>query len=460
MGKKEKKQRDPNKVGAGRMFAWNARAASTGIQMLMAGYLLIYCTNALGMDAKLVGTLLMFCKLADGVTDLFAGYIVDRTNTKWGKGRPYEWCIIGLWLCTWLMFTVPTSAALPVKCIWIIISYTLAQSVFYTFLNANGTVYMVRAFNNEQVYVKLSSIGGIIVTLMVVVFNVIFPIFEAKVINDAAGWSKMIACFAIPLAVIGMMRFIFIKEDQHVDSGQTEAVRVKDILTLLKSNKYIYIVSAAAFVAAVLGNLGVSQYYFMYIVGNLEISGVLSAISVLAMPTMLLYPVLLKKMSIPRMIQIFQVFYLIAGVLNWIAGSNLTLLVIAAIFAGIANLPNAYMSGILIVDCADYNEWQGRQRMEGTLGCLVGFANKIGSAFATFLLGAMLSVSGFDGTLAVQPDTAIGMIRFLFALMPVIFSAIIAIVFGFWKMDKIKPQMLKEIEERRAEKINTAQPVE
>lgn len=51
---------------------------------MAVGFLSIYCTDTLNMDPKLVGILLVISKLLDGVTDVVAGYIVDRTDTKWG----------------------------------------------------------------------------------------------------------------------------------------------------------------------------------------------------------------------------------------------------------------------------------------------------------------------------------------------------------------------------------------
>lgn len=450
---KEEIIKDPSKVGVGRMLAWQSRAVSTSIQIIMLGYLQIYCTNALGLSAALVGTLLMACKLGDGVTDLVAGYIVDKTNTKWGRGRPYEWCILGLWLTTWLVFTLPESASLTIKCIWIVVCYTLAQSVFNTFLGANQTVYMVRAFNNEKAYVKLSSIGGVLVTLCVIVFNVIFPVFEAKILYDAAGWSKMVACIAVPLTIIGMMRFFFIKEDKYVETKETKGVRCKDILALLKTNKYVYIVALLTFVSTIVSNMSVSQYYFLYIVRNLEISGTMSLFAIVIMPSMLLYPLILKKISVVRMIQLFMLFYAISAPLNWIAGGNLVLIAIAGLLAGMASLPMSFMSGLLIVDCANYNEWKHLPRMEGTLGSIIGFANKIGAAFGTFVVGVMLSSSGFDGKLEVQPQSATTMIRFLFSFMPLIFAAMMFAILFLWNLDKVKPQMLKEIEERRNQYI-------
>ena len=143
MGKKEK---NPKAVGAGRMLAWQSRAISQGCALMAIGFLSVYCTDTLKMNPALVGTLLVVSKLLDGFTDIIAGYLVDKTNTKWGRGRPYELCIVGVWFCTWLMFSCSPQWSTVVKSAWILCMYALVNSIFYTFLNANNTVYMVRAF--------------------------------------------------------------------------------------------------------------------------------------------------------------------------------------------------------------------------------------------------------------------------------------------------------------------------
>ena len=163
------------------MFAWQSRAVSQGCALMAVGFLSIYCTDTLNLDPKLVAGLLVVSKLLDGVTDIIAGYIVDKTDTKWGRGRPYELCILGMWLCTWLMFSCPPSFSIVVKCAWVICMYALVNSVFYTFLNANNTVYMVRAFCYEEQFVAINSYGSIISMLGVVAFNVFFPMAMGRI---------------------------------------------------------------------------------------------------------------------------------------------------------------------------------------------------------------------------------------------------------------------------------------
>ena len=54
---------------------------------MVTTFLLIYCTNVIGVSAAIIGTLLMIAKVFDGITDIFMGRIIDRTNSKMGKSR-------------------------------------------------------------------------------------------------------------------------------------------------------------------------------------------------------------------------------------------------------------------------------------------------------------------------------------------------------------------------------------
>ena len=223
--KKTKKNRD-DKVGFGGLMIWNSRAISTAIFVLVSSFLMIYCTDTLKIPAAMVSMILVASKVLDGITDMFAGFIVDRTETRWGKARPYEIFIVGLWLCTWLMFSCPTGWSTTVKCVWIFIMYALANSICMTFLTANGTPYTIRAYKDKQI-VKLTSYGSIITMLAAVIFNIIFPTLMAQIATSASGWSKLILMLAVPLTAIGLLRMIFVKEKYTVDAGKADGEKLK-----------------------------------------------------------------------------------------------------------------------------------------------------------------------------------------------------------------------------------------
>lgn len=209
----------------------------------MLGLLMIYCTDTLKVPPAYISVILVASKILDGVTDMFAGFIVDRTRTRWGKARPYEIFIVAIWLCTWLLFSCPESFSMTAKLIWIFVMYALANSVCYTFLNANGTSYMVRAFKSGEI-VKQTSYGSIITMLAAVIFNITFPALMGSIATSGAGWSRLVLMFAVPLAAIGLLRMLFVPEKYDVDmeTPDAEKLKVSDIFKLIRVNKYILII--------------------------------------------------------------------------------------------------------------------------------------------------------------------------------------------------------------------------
>ena len=175
----------------------------------------------------------------------------------------------------------------------------------------------------------------------------------------------------------------------------------------------------------------------------------MSLFTVVAMLTMFVYPSLLKKISVKNLIQIGCLCYIISGIVLFIAKDNVVLLGIGNILMGMGSLPISMMGPLLIIECADYNEWCGRPRMEGTLGSINGFANKIGSAVGTFICGVLMASSGYVGSTAVLPDSALMMIRLLYSLIPAAFFAVVLVCLKFYTLDKQIDGMRKENEERR-----------
>lgn len=448
--KAAKKAEKGEHVPFGKLVAWSLRGGSTGVCMMIIGYLSIFCTDTLGVPAAAVGTLLLASKVLDGITDLFAGYIVDRTNTKWGKGRPYEWCVVGMWVATLLLYMTPAKFSTAAKLVWIFIMYALANSVFYTFLNANGTVYMVRAFKSQKEYVELSSYGGLITMLLVVVFNVAFPVAMGTLATSQKGWIQLVLIFMIPMIILGMMRFFVIKEVNNVDvEAHGEKTSMKDVFHVLGKNPYIYIVAIGSLVLNIITNMGVNVYYFTHIVGNVKLMSILAVSQVVALPLMFVLPSILNKTTVVNVIKAGILVTIVGYVLNFIAYKNIPLLVVGNILTGAGVVPLSMLSGLLIIECADYNEYKGLRRLEGSLSSVNGFASKVGAGIGSGLLGILIGVAGYNGKLSVQPDSALVMIRSLYSLIPAAMYLAVFIAFSCYHLGKKIPEIRKANEEHR-----------
>lgn len=455
MFKKKKKDRkqDPSHVSQRDMWLWQSRDVSRSIVILFAGFIMVYCTDTLKMSAAIVSLIMVLSKICDGFSNAFAGWIVDNSKvTKWGKFRPYELFIVGLWVANFLLFSTPQSFNLIAKSIWVFIMYTLVNAVFYPILMASNTPYIARAFRKEQI-ATVTSIGGIILMLAAVIFNIAFPIMLRTFGKTSRGWSELALIWGIPMIAIGLLRMFFIPERYDVETKAEKKHHLswKDIWTALKSNKYIWIICFAGFLFNFVTSMGVQVYYFKYIAHNVAIMGVVSASNIIVLPLAFLFPKLIKKFS-TSWLMVVGFFVSAAGYfVNFIAGANVPLLMVGQILVGAGNVPFSMLIVLLILDCCDYNEYRGLPRMEATISSFNNMLNMIGAAIGSAALGVILSAVGYTGSAATNSTASLWMIRLLFSLIPAVLYILVGFsLMGYRSLDKKMPTIQKELKAKRA----------
>ncbi len=444
------KKNNQDKIGAKKFFAWQSRAVSSACCVVILGYLRIYCTDQLALSGTVIGIILLLSNVVDAVTDLTAGYLVDRTKSRLGKGRPYELCILGVWLCTWLLYSCPPAFNTTIKIVWVFVLYIFVNSVFNTLLNSAATPYMVRAFKKGQL-VRLASFGGLITMVGSMVVSISFPILMARLAVSAKGWSTLIAIYAVPLAVIGIMRFFFVKEEIVIEEDAVEKVSIKSIFTVLKKNPYIWMVALCQMLEGTVTSMGVGTYFYTYVVGNVEIMGMMMAISIFVIPLMFIVPALLKKMTKSRLILIGTALQVAGAVGLFLAGASIPVLVVASLIGGIGVLPITFLVDLQILDCCNYNEWKKLPRLEGSFASFRNFITKCGNGIGGLVLGVMLDLSGYVGGAQVQTDSAIMTIRLAMGIVPALMYAVVGILTWFYgRLDNQLPQIESDLAAHRA----------
>lgn len=441
---RKQKMLEPDHVCIGRLFAWNSRTLSVAVMSIIIGYLSLYCTDVLKMSPALVGSVLMASKICDGVSDLFAGWLVDNTNTRWGKARPYEFCIIGVWIACACIFSTPVTWGNAAKAAWLFIMYTLLYSVFYTMLNASETPYVIRSFGTQKAIVKVSAYGGVITTLGATIVSMAFPIVLKRIGNDPASWRSTIILVAIPCALLGMLRFLFVKEDRthliehnHDAEPKEEKVSVKEILHLITHNKYMWLFAIIVGLPMMVAGFYAYTYYFNVVVGDISKYSMVSLSALFLIFFMFLVPVLMKKLKAIEVVIAFSAVGILGSLINYVAGANIGLLLLGAIGTGAACMPYSYLKSPVILEICDYNARHGMKRMEGTVASVINFMGKVLQAFGGFIFGILLSASGYDGALAAQPTSAVTMIKLSYSLIPAgVYAVVIILCFAFSKIDK------------------------
>jgi len=437
-------------------WAWTSRGLSLALNVILIMQLTYYCTDMLGMKATLVGTLLLASKLFDGVTDLVVGFVIDKTNTRFGKARPYEICIVFVWLLTILMYTTPNFGTTG-KAVFIFIMYTLINSICATFLNGGDAVYLARSVRSEKNRVSVMSFNGGIIMLFSIAFSMLLPQLIAGIGSTKAGWTVMAAAIGIPMAIIGMLRFAFVKEVIHTEpakTGETEqTVPLKTGLSCIMKNKYIWILAGMTFVQLAT-NIGsaVSTYYFKYIMGNIGLATLVSMSSMITPLVMIVFPVLTRKFGTVTILKIGAVLGVIGYGIRIIGGTNLVTLTVGSLIGGVAILPVTMMISIYLIDTMDYGEWKTGTRVEGMLGSVNSFCAKLGSGIASALVGLIMGLAGYDGSLAVQSASANTSIIALFNYVPMILMIVLLLLAIAYKLDKELPQIKADLEAKRQAK--------
>lgn len=443
MKEKGKKVAKADKLGLGHLLLWKSSDISAAwINVIMLNYLSMYASDTLGINIGLVGTLLLVSKIVDGFTDIFAGWLIDNTHTKLGKGRPYEISIVGMTICSIALFACSPEWSNVAKCAWIFSMYTLTFSVFSTLRSAAGTPYTIRHFSNNPVLIrKVASYGGIITMAGSMAVSVLFPVLMGRIATSASGWTAAVAMIMIPATLIGVLRFIFCKEDPSVDNmSKQEAVHLNEIFTLFRRNKYVWIYAVIMLCYNIVTNLAVGSYYFKWIVGNIEMAGMLSIVSIVLLPIMLAFPVIMKKVgSMGMMITYFCGIGIVGYIICFISGSFMPGVLGGYVLGQFATLPLAYYGVLFIMNICTYNEMIGLPRMDGSSNILSSFMSKAGAALGTWITGMLLMAGGYISSESAveQPASALMMIRVDFAIVPAVLLVVIAVcTMAFSRLEK------------------------
>ena len=163
-----------------------------------------------------------------------------------------------------------------------------------------------------------------------------------------------------------------------------------------------------------------------------------------ALPLLFVFPAIMKKTTKSMLVQVGCIAYIIAGLLLFFCYHNYGTVLLGFVFMGFASLPITYLTDLMMLDCGTYNAHISKKRMDGTIGAIKGFLGKIGGALGLGMVGWLLQLGNYDGTLTTQPDSALFMIRFLIGMVPVIIFVAIAIMMIFYKVDGMLPELEKE----------------
>jgi sugar (glycoside-pentoside-hexuronide) transporter len=437
------------KIKKSLFLAWPTKTISLAVGSVLFGSITYYATDVMHLSAATVGIIFMLSKILDGITDVIAGFMMDKLNLKGGKGRPYEWGVVGFWLTLLLMFSAP-EMGINLSYAYLFVMYALNVSVFYTLLSCNENVYLANVLERSEQSVSLLSVANIIAMLVTIVASMVFPQLIAAAGTDRSAWRQFVLVISIPMAIFGMIRYFTVKERPQKPVASESAAQkftLKDMFLLLKHNKYILIFSWVIFLANFGTNFtnATSTYYYKYVMGDIGIGSIMSLAMLSMVIAIAVSPVLSKKTGLTNVMRIYTIIGIIGYLLRLLSPASIPLVLVSNILANIGYYPMFALTGKFIIDCIDYGEWKTGRRSEGTVSCAQSVTAKLGNALAVGGVGITMAMSGYNGSAEVQGSSAVTMIVMQASVIPAVFLVIQFIVLKIYDLDKLLPQIKADL---------------
>jgi len=427
---------------------WSSPLIAGCITVALLGHVTYYATNVLGLPSALVGTLILASKVFDGFTDLVAGFLIDKTNTRFGRARPFDFAYAFFAIFTIVLFAVP-EASKTLMAVYFFTIYTLIFSIFQTLYTTANPIYLARAVEGNDSQISVTSISTLLGTISAMVVSIMIPQVVARIGTSKAEWSKMAVFICIPCILLSLVRFFTIKErDAEVDAQAK--INLKEGIGLLFHNKYILVFTAALLFTNIAQSMTQAHtYYFQYIIGDISLQSLTTIGTVFGPLTLIIFPMLTKKLGIKKLVQAGFICGIAGRLIPLIGLRNIPLLILSSILCGISYMPIYTLAPNAAINCMDYGEWKFGKRGEGIYSCVIGFCSKMGSGLASWTIGLVAAMGGFNGTQEVQSASANNSIILLFTVIPAVFFVGATIIIHFYKLDEKLPEIQEDLAKRR-----------
>lgn len=422
----------------------------------MAAFLMFYYTDYVGVSSAVVGTIMLFSRLFDGISDLIMGIIIDRTKSPFGKARVWILrLVIPYAIGTVMLFAVPSSWSETAKYVYIFFSYNIAFTVLFTGINLPYATLTALMTQNQYERSVLSIFRMILATCgTLFIKTCTLPVVKFFG-NDTRAWTYTFIVFGALEIITFMITFLFTRERVNTSGDKRMDVPVLLGFKALIKNKYWFMATLNLILIFIAQGVNGSSevYYAKEVLGNGNLVGTFSvALQVTQIICMLFIAGFVKKFGKRNVLMTGAIIMIIGYGIMGIGAESLPVLIVGCMLRGIGNAGISACMFAMVTDTIEYGEWKTGIRTEGLINSAASFGQKIGNGLSTALMGAILTAGGYVGTAAAQSASAITSIKISYIYVPIILTAIQIIVLVFYHLDEEYDSILEDIKKRRISK--------
>ena len=422
------------------------------------GILTFFYTDYAGIDPAMVGMVMLLSRCFDGVSDVIMGFIVEKTNSKWGKSRPWIlWMSVPFAVSIVLIYTVPQGSS-AMQFAYLFVTYNLCTTVCYTALNlpyGSLSAMMTRASKERD----MLSITRMCLSPWGRILSVSATLPLVKVFGDTQmAWVEVMSIWAVVGLVLLVFCFSRCKETVVIEARAKAAkIPVGKALKALAVNPYFWVGMTIWMMQNVIFTITgtILPYYCKYIFADDTIYGSLYLLETLVTIFVMAVfsPRLLRRFGKRNMSLGGVVICFIGHVIFLLNPTDFGWVVFSCVVRGIGFAPIQSVIFGFIGDAVEYGQWKTRLRQEGLIFSGGSVGTKVGSGLTSALLTGLLSYAGYVSSSAgsvMQSQQVIDMIVSIYMWGPIFVWIVLIVVLYFYELDQKYPEIMRDLVAREA----------
>lgn len=417
-------------------------------------FLLIYYTNVVGLDPAGVAVVLLVVRIIGAFSDLVAGRMVDLTETRWGRFRPYlVFASPPLLLMSVATFTVPAFGGNQT---WQYLYAATTLSLLGMLYSAVTIPYGSLATVMTKDPVERARLGvwrmlGPVVTMLGLAVIVSPQI--TRYATDPAALQSFLTRVTLVFAVVGFLLYWFCFTSTHeAERRPARAVTILQTFHTLTRNRPLAIlcVSDLVFLTGLFGVHGAMAYYATYVLGDsATMVWMIVAMNGASLATMPVIPRLVGRFGKKSTYYVGAVGIVVFGTAVFFVPPTLAAVIPVFFLFGLFQSISLSLAFAFQADTVEYGEWRTGRRTEGATYAVYSFFRKISQATAGAVVGYALALGGFSATLTAQPESAVVAIRAVVGLGPAVLALLGAAIFLAYPLTDVRyRRMVEEVRER------------
>ena len=437
------------------------------VYAFVATYLMMFFTDEVGLSSVFVGGLFFVSRFWDAINDPIMGNIVDNTNTRWGKFRP--WILIGTLINAIVLvflFVNPTSF-LSGKMVYVYCSVAyILWGMTYTIMDIPYWS-MIPSFTSDPAERdKMSVIPRIFATIGGSTVNTfgLMIIAILGVGSNSVGYFRLGLIISIVFVISTLITVFNVKEKNTVKNQ--EKIKLKEVFEILFKNDQllIIIVSVIIYQIALFLVGGFALYFFKYAIQNENLYTVFTGISTIAQVcALMLFHKLVSKLS-RKIVYGLACLLPIGGFLGMFfissISTNSVLLCMSGIIYNLGFALSSASTTVMLCDAVDYGEYKIGKRSESIIFSMQTFIVKFATAFSGLIVGIGLNIINYVPNAIQSTQTIMGMKFIMFVVPSFLMLICLGVYMKFYKLNgDFMNNILIEIEKRRCIINNKKQSV-